>query len=257
MPLPDHGNTVIVFGAHPDDIEIGMAGTICRLTESGNQVYACIASVPDDRGLRMREAQEAAKILGIKDVIILPIKASQLGYNRHSIGAIDSVIKQFRPHSVFTHWNEDSHQDHVNVTRCIIAATRKNNFNVYMYEQTIPGGITPAGFRAQYLIDVSKYIDRKLASIYAHASQMKRNGEWWLEGVRGRAMYRGYQIHTQFAEAFEIIKINGDTNLFPAEQSLRREHASGRSAVDVMAEELVASATRTTGATVEMALVSR
>ncbi len=217
--MPEFGDsptskTVIVFGAHPDDIEIGMAGTICRLTESGNQVYACIASIPDDRGLRIQEAQEAAKILGIKDVIILPIKASQLGYNRYSIGAIDSVIKQFRPHSVFTHWIEDSHQDHVNVTRCIIAATRKNNFNVYMYEQTIPGGITPAGFRAQYLIDVSEYIDRKLASIHAHASQMKRNGEWWLEGVRGRAMYRGYQIHTRFAEAFEIIKINGDTNLF-------------------------------------------
>lgn len=223
---PPNNKTVIVFGAHPDDIEIGMAGTICRLTDSGNQVYACIASIPDERPLRIREAREAARILGITDVIILPIKASQLGYNRHSIGAIDSVIKQFRPHSVFTHWNEDSHQDHVNVTRCIIAATRKNNFNVYMYEQTIPGGITPAGFRAQYLIDVSKYIDRKLDSIHAHASQLKRNGAWWLEGVRGRAMYRGYQIHTQFAEAFEIIKINGDTNLFTGDDDHSHRHAA-------------------------------
>lgn len=254
--MPEPGNphtnrTVIVFGAHPDDIEIGMAGTICRLTESGNQVYSCIASIPDDRALRMREAHEAARILGIKDVIALPIKASQLGYNRYSIGAIDSVIRQFRPHSVFTHWNEDSHQDHVNVTRCIIAATRKNNFNVYMYEQTIPGGITPAGFRAQYLIDVSKYIDRKLASIHAHSSQLKRNGAWWLEGVRGRAMYRGYQIHTQFAEAFEIIKINGDTNLFPVEQGLQREYSSERSAVDTMPEDSVKPVSA------EMALASR
>jgi len=213
----NNGKTVIVFGAHPDDIEIGMAGTICRLAACGNHVYSCIATVPDDRESRIREARASAAILGIKEVILLPIKATQLGYNRVSIGAIDSVIKQFRPHSVFTHWNEDSHQDHVNVTRCIVAATRKNNFNVYMYEQTIPGGITPAGFRAQYLIDVSKYIDRKLQSIHAHASQLKRNGDWWLEGVRGRAMYRGYQIHTQYAEAFEIIKINGDTNLFAGE----------------------------------------
>lgn len=248
---PPANKTVIVFGAHPDDIEIGMAGTICRLTECGNQVYACIASIPDDRGVRMREAQEAARILGIKDVIVLPIKASQLGYNRHSIGAIDAVIKQFRPHSVFTHWNEDSHQDHVNVTRCIIAATRKNNFNVYMYEQTIPGGITPAGFRAQYLIDVSKYIDRKLASIHAHASQLQRNGAWWLEGVRGRAMYRGYQIHTQFAEAFEIIKINGDTNLFHIEPGLQREYSSARNSASALAENLVQSVAG------EMALVSR
>jgi LmbE family N-acetylglucosaminyl deacetylase len=222
------GNTIIVFGAHPDDIEIGMAGTISRLAESGCQVYSCIATIPDERESRLREAREAAKILGIKEVILLPIKATQLGYNRNSIGAIDSVIREFQPHSVFTHWIEDSHQDHVNVTRCIVSATRKNNFNVYMYEQTIPGGITPAGFRAQYLIDVSKYIDRKMQSIQAHASQLKRNGSWWSEGIRGRAMYRGYQIHAQYAEAFEIIKINGDTNLFRGEQDVShhrvREH---------------------------------
>lgn len=217
-----NGNTVIVFGAHPDDIEIGMAGTICRLAACGNHVYSCIASIPDEREARLKEAEAAARILGIKDVIVLPVKASQLGYNRQSIGAVDKVIQQLRPHSVFTHWIEDSHQDHVNVTRCIIAATRKNNFNVYMYEQTIPGGITPAAFRAQYLIDVSKYIEQKMASIQAHASQLKRNGNWWSEGVRGRAMYRGYQIHTQFAEAFEIIKVNGDTNLFSGESEASR-----------------------------------
>ncbi|HET7776716.1 MAG TPA: PIG-L family deacetylase [Azospira sp.] len=221
-----NGNTVIVFGAHPDDIEIGMAGTICRLAACGNQVYSCIASIPDDREARLKEAEAAARILGIKDVIVLPVKASQLGYNRQSIGAVDKVIQQLRPHSVFTHWIEDSHQDHVNVTRCIIAATRKNNFNVYMYEQTIPGGITPAAFRAQYLIDVSRYIEQKMASIQAHASQLKRNGSWWSEGVRGRAMYRGYQIHTQFAEAFEIIKVNGDTNLFTGESESARSLAA-------------------------------
>jgi len=220
------GNTVLVFGAHPDDAEIGMAGTIARLAEGGTQVYSCIATIPDEREARIREAREAAKILGIKDVIMLPIKATQLGYNRNSIGAIDSVIREFQPHSVFTHWGEDSHQDHVNVTRCIVAATRKNNFNVYMYEQTIPGGITPAGFRAQYLIDVSKYIELKMESIQAHASQLKRNGAWWSEGIRGRAMYRGYQIHAQYAEAFEIIKINGDTNLFNSEADPAR-HRSG------------------------------
>lgn len=211
---------MLVFGAHPDDLEIGMAGTVCRLVACGHNVYSCIASVPDDRDARMREAREAARILGIKEVIALPLRPSQLGYNRATIGAIDLVIRQFSPHSVFTHWNEDSHQDHVNVTRCVIAATRKNSFNVYMYEQTIPGGITPAGFRAQLIVDVSKYIDRKIESIQAHVSQIRRNGTWWSEGVRGRAMYRGYQINTQYAEAFEVIKINGDTDLFVGESAM-------------------------------------
>ncbi|MGE5466162.1 MAG: PIG-L deacetylase family protein [Ignavibacteria bacterium] len=237
--LENRGN-ILVFGAHPDDIEIGMAGTICRLVACGHTVYSCIATIPDEREMRLREAREAARILGIKEVIALPLRSSQLGYNRATIGAIDLVIRQFGPHSVFTHWNEDSHQDHVNVTRCIIAATRKNSFNVYMYEQTIPGGITPAGFRAQYLVDISRYIERKVASIQAHASQLRRNGEWWSEGVRGRAMYRGYQIHTRYAEAFEIIKINGDTNLFSGEKLLAAhapESAPATAAAGAAAEQ--------------------
>ena len=210
--------SVVVFGAHPDDVEIGMAGTISRLAADGNHVYLCIASIPDERERRMLETREAARILGAKEVFFMMLKPQDLGYNRKTIGAIDSIVNRLDPHSIFTHWVEDSHQDHVNLTRCVIAATRKNNFNVYMYEQTIPGGITPAAFRAQYLIDVSNFVEQKMASIRAHVSQIERNGDWWMEGIRGRAMYRGYQMHTKYAEAFEVVKIGNDTNLFARER---------------------------------------
>jgi LmbE family N-acetylglucosaminyl deacetylase len=209
---------VVVFGAHPDDVEIGMSGTISRLAAAGNEVFVCVASIPNERERRIHEAREAARIMGAKDVIFMPLKTADLGYNRNTIGAIDTIVRNINPHSIFTHWVEDSHQDHVNLTRCVISATRKNHFNVYMYEQTIPGGITPAAFRAQYLVDVSGFIEQKMASIRAHASQNELNGEWWVEGIRGRAMYRGYQIRCQYAEAFEVIKISNDTNLFSGEQ---------------------------------------
>ena len=211
---------VVVFGAHPDDVEIGMAGTISRLVAAGNHVYVCIASIPDERERRVLETRDAARIMGVKEVLFMLLKPQELGYNRKTIGAVEHILSRLEPHSLFTHWVEDSHQDHANLTRCVIAATRKTNFNVYMYEQTIPGGITPAAFRAQYLIDVSNFVDKKMASIRAHVSQIERNGDWWMECIRGRAMYRGYQMHTKYAEAFEVIKIGNDTNLFARQQSL-------------------------------------
>jgi LmbE family N-acetylglucosaminyl deacetylase len=226
--------SVVVFGAHPDDVEIGMAGTISRLAAAGNDVFVCVASIPNDRERRMAETRDAARIMGVKEVVFMSIKAPELGYNRRTIGAIDNIVRTLEPHSIFTHWVEDSHQDHVNLTRCVIAATRKNHFNVYMYEQTIPGGITPAAFRAQYLVDVTGFVEQKMESIRAHVSQIEHNGDWWMEGILGRAMYRGYQMHSKYAEAFEVIKISNDTNLFSGEQ--RPVRAQLR-----MVEDMVAS----------------
>jgi hypothetical protein len=51
-------------------------------------------------------------------------------------------------------------------------------------------------------------MDRKRDSILVHQTQIELNGgDWWLEGVRGRAMYRGYQMNVRYAEAFEVVKL--------------------------------------------------
>ena len=110
------------------------------------------------------------------------------------------------PQSVYTHSNNDSHQDHAAVTNAVIATTRKNDCSLYMYEQTIPGGIAPNPFRGQYYVDVSDTIMMKLDSIMAHRTQLDTYGPWWLEGVKGRAMYYGFKINVKYAEIFEVIK---------------------------------------------------
>jgi hypothetical protein len=46
----------------------------------------------------------------------------------------------------------------------------------------------------------------KMESIAMHKSQVRANGDLWVQGVKGRAMYRGYQINVEFAESFEVVK---------------------------------------------------
>jgi LmbE family N-acetylglucosaminyl deacetylase len=94
----------------------------------------------------------------------------------------------------------------VSLSRAVLAATRRNLCSVYMYEATIPGGITPHAFRAQKFIDISETVDAKMASLEAYETQLLRYGPEWLEAIRGRAAHRGFQIGRRYAEAFQVIK---------------------------------------------------
>jgi LmbE family N-acetylglucosaminyl deacetylase len=197
---------IIVFGAHPDDMEIGMGGTIAKHVEVGDDLLMVVATVPNHRELRMEEARAGAEVLGAR-LEILDIPPDDLGVNRRTIREFDRLLGSIDPHLVYTHWDQDSHQDHNAVSRAILAAGRRNRCSVLMYEQTIPGGVTPGGFKAQSFVDITDYIDRKCRSILVHRTQIDQNGgDWWLDGVRGRAMYRGYQMNARFGEAFEVVK---------------------------------------------------
>ena len=164
-----------------------------------------VAMIPNKKEFRWKEAGNAARTLGA-ELIILDISPDELIFNRELVRRFDEVIRGHSPDIVYTHWNHDSHQDHVAVANAVIASTRANNCSLYMYEQTIPGGIVPYSFRTQSFVDISEVIDTKVNSIMAHKSQVEVNNEWWLDGVKGRAMYRGYQINVKYAEAFEVVK---------------------------------------------------
>lgn len=196
---------ILVFGAHPDDLEVGMGGTIAKYTEKDHNVLMVVASSPNIKEVRRHEALNSAKILGAK-LKFLDLKPEELEFSRKLVNIYDDIIKSFSPDAVYTHWRHDSHQDHVSVSNAVIASSRKNNFSLYMYEQTIPGGIVANGFNTQLFVDISDTIDTKIDSIRSHESQVITNGDWWEYGTKGRAMYRGYQIHKKYAEAFEVIK---------------------------------------------------
>ena len=57
-------------GAHPDDLEIGMGGTIARYTARGHEVLMVVATVPNRKESRVPEAEEATAILGANLVVI-------------------------------------------------------------------------------------------------------------------------------------------------------------------------------------------
>jgi N-acetylglucosamine malate deacetylase 1 len=196
---------VLVFAAHPDDAEVGCGGTIAKYAAQGHAVRVITTVVPSLHEVRLGEAQAAARILGVEHEC-LDIPPEEMVFSRAVVQRFDRAISDFSPDLILTHWLHDSHNDHQVVANATVAASRKNSCSVFMYEQTIPGGITPHAFLAQKYVDISANIETKIASLKAHASQMESYGEWWLYGIRGRAQYRGFQIRRRYAEAFEVIK---------------------------------------------------
>ena len=206
----DNFNTILVFGAHPDDLEIGMGGTISKLITLGYNVIMVIATLPnftssDKKDERKLEAKASATILGCSTPKFLDLPQEDIVFGRRMVSLIDSLIKKYNTSTVFTQWIGDSHQDHQILTQSVIAASRDIN-NLYMYETTIPGGITEKSFRPQLYVDITKEIENKKKSLECFKSQIHRCGPFWIDAIIGRSIYRGYQMNTKYAEAFEIVK---------------------------------------------------
>jgi N-acetylglucosamine malate deacetylase 1 len=203
--------SVLVFGAHPDDIEIGMGGTVAKLNGMGYDVNLVVATLPDfvktdTKEQRRMEATMSAKVMGSNQPQFLDLSADEIIFGRKFVTLIDGIIHKYQPEAVFTQWIGDSHQDHQALTRAVISASRDLN-NLFMYETTIPGGVTENAFRPQLYIDISETIEAKKNALNCFDSQKIRCGDLWIDAIFGRSLYRGYQMNAKHAEAFEAIKI--------------------------------------------------
>ena len=59
---------VVAFGAHPDDIEIGMGGTIARHARMGDRLVMVVAAIPSHREMRRLEAEATAEARYLEDL---------------------------------------------------------------------------------------------------------------------------------------------------------------------------------------------
>ncbi len=204
---------ILVFGAHADDAEIGMGGTIAKYATQGHEVKIVCAIIPCEnlqgetaykiKQERLFAAQDAAQILGAK-IDILDLDPYKFCVNREHTKMFDGIVQEFVPDRVYVNWHHDTHQNHQNMAKIIFSTARKNNFSLYMYESMIPGGLTPQSFRPQLFVNVSDFVKLKEKSLktYHSINLFDQAGK----AILGRASYRGGQIGVEYAEAFEIVK---------------------------------------------------
>ncbi|WP_135606650.1 PIG-L deacetylase family protein [Methanococcoides sp. NM1] len=214
-----HTRNVLAIGAHADDVEIDCGGTVAKHVESGDNVILLVmaeSSYTSYNGEVLRTKEEAAleealgaKILGV-ELINLGFKTKEVPYSSESVEAINRVIDEYDIDTIYTHWSYDTHQDHRRTTQAVISAARYVN-NIFMYEPEYPAGRSYMGFRNQYYVDISSTFDKKMEALKQHKSQVDKYGEdFFLRAVEAKARHRGYEIRSDYAECFEILRMFED-----------------------------------------------
>ncbi len=119
--------TVLAIGAHPDDVEIGMGGTIAALVAAGHRVTILDLTngEPTPMGSperRRAESEEAARVLGVARRITLGLPNRYLEDTVENRTAVAEVIREVRPELLFIPYWVDAHPDHVAAERLSEAA---------------------------------------------------------------------------------------------------------------------------------------
>lgn len=195
---------VLAIGAHPDDIEFGVGGTVAKHVKNGDKVYFLVMSDGEKGGayksVRRGEVRKSAKVLGIKNIKFLGLPDTNIAYNHKTIDKIEKHIKRIKPDMIYTHCLKDTHQDHYNTALATITAAR-NSAVILSYEvqSTFPN------FNPQMYIDISKTLKLKIDALKCFTSQNHKRF-MATEAIIGLVRFRGFQARTNFAEAFEVIR---------------------------------------------------
>lgn len=209
---------LLVVAPHPDDAEIGAAGTMLRCQDEGLRVGVIDLTdgEPTPHGSPARRAAEteaATDLLGLdwRENLGLPNRSLQSTLEARR--ALAGVFRITRPRIVLAPYWDDAHPDHVAASRLADDA----RFWAKLTRTDLPGEPywPPRIFyywsihlrihpRPAFVVDISPWIERKMAAIACYESQFLtgRSQEFptALDDIRDRARYWGWTIGTQYGE---------------------------------------------------------
>ena len=214
---------ILVFGAHPDDVELGCAGTVIKEVQRGKKV-GIIDLTRGELGTRGSlesrdtETKTANEIMGVAVRENMNFKDGFFKDNEQHKLALIKKIRKYRPEIVITNAISDRHPDHsrgsqITIDACFLAGLEKINTDqdawrpraIYHYIQF--NNLTP-----NLVVDISEQMELKLKAVKAYTTQFYNpdneesetiiSKKGFLESVTYRAKDLGRQSNCEYAEGF-------------------------------------------------------
>lgn len=226
---------ILVFSPHPDDLDFGCSGAIAKWANEGKEITYCVLSDGSRGGhilkisdkelarIREREQNNAAAVLGVRNVIFLREKDGEVQNAKKLRKKLVEVIRKTKPDIIlsFDPANREfenfyrSHRDHRNGAEAVFDAIYPDANNASFFPEIAkkypPHRVKEVCFFAtnkpNTFVDISKTIEKKLEALRQHKSQIN---DWKRveKMIRDWAKTVGKKAKMNYAEGFRRVKLD-------------------------------------------------
>jgi len=175
---------LLVFGPHPDDIEIGLGGSVAKHAALGHAVGLCdlTAGEMGSNGtieVRLKEAEAARAVLGAAWRVNLRLPDRRIGGSPEHMKAATALVRETRPRTVAIPYGVDRHPDHVAASAMLTEAVFNSGLRRYedghdpwrpewLLYYFINDSAPPS-----FVVDVSEHYETKRRALQCHVSQFR------------------------------------------------------------------------------------
>lgn len=231
---------ILAIVAHPDDVELAGAGTIISHVKQGFSagIIDLTKGEMGTRGTpeqRLREAEEAGKIMGLSARENLGLADSFFSNDNETQLKVIEVIRKYQPEIVIANSTYDRHPDHGRASRLVEEAFFKSGLKMIATElngekqeawrpKKLYHMIQSVSLEPDFIVDISDSHDQKLEAIRAFKSQFfdpnSQEPETYIskpefmQMIESRAIEYGHRIQTKYGEGFTQNQFLGVKNLF-------------------------------------------
>lgn len=218
---------ILAIFAHPDDLELTVGGTMLKMKALGYRTGALDVTRGEmgTRGTaegRANEAEGAAKILKLDIRENLGLADGHVFADDASRTAMVRVLRRLKPRVVLTHQLDDPHPDHDHIARLVRESSRLSSMRNYDPETgdekiavpMVAHNVFSRTLHPSFIVDISEFLDEKMAAIRAHRSQFhdpdsnepetRLTSAGFLDELENRSRYFGSLIGTAAGEPFFV-----------------------------------------------------
>jgi len=218
---------ILAIFAHPDDVELAVGGTLLKMKSLGYRTGALDVTQGEmgTRGTvegRAEEAAEAAKILKLDVRENLGLADGHVFADDESRKKLVRVLRRIKPKVIVTHQDGDPHPDHNHIVQLVRESARLASMRKYDEETgdekikvpIVAHNVFSRRVQPSFIVDISEFLDEKMAAIRAHRSQFydpestepetRLTTKEFLTDLESRSRYFGSMIGVAAGEPFFV-----------------------------------------------------